>query len=98
MVAGYADDAIKLSQTAMNQPDRNGSYSADEAQKDAYAALVNMHASRVQLEIEKENSVGLSWAEMAAQGAKRLGLRLQAWRAERRAALCLQTSRYCKAG
>ena len=86
MVAGYADDAIKLSQTAMNQPDRNGSYSADEAQKDAYAALVNMHASRVQLEIEKENSVGLSWAEMAAQGAKRLGLRLQAWRAERRAA------------
>ncbi|MGA0288448.1 MAG: hypothetical protein ACO3K8_02470 [Pseudohongiellaceae bacterium] len=86
MVAGYADDAIKLSQTAMNQPDRNGSYSADEAQKDAYAALVNMHASRVQLEIEKENSIGLSWAEMAAQGAKRLGLRLQAWRAERRAA------------
>ena len=86
MVAGYADDAIRLSQTAMNQPDRNGSYSADEAQKDAYAALVNMHASRVQLEIEKENSIGLSWAEMAAQSAKRLGLRLQAWRAERRAA------------
>ena len=45
-----------------------------------------MHASRVQLEIEKENSIGLSWAEMAAQSAKRLGLRLQAWRAERRAA------------
>ena len=37
MVAGYADDAIKLSQIAMNQPDRHGSYSADEAQKDAYA-------------------------------------------------------------
>ena len=86
MVAGYADDAIKLSQIAMNQPDRNGSYSADEAQKDAYAALVNMHASRIQLEIEKENSIGLSWAEIAAQRAKQLGLRLQAWRAERRAA------------
>ena len=85
LVAGYADDAIRLSQPQWNQPDRNGSYSADEAQKDAYAALVNMHASRVQLEIEK-SGIGLSWAEMAAQSAKRLGLRLQAWRAERRAA------------
>ena len=62
------------------------------AQKDTYAALVNMHASRVQLEIEKENSIGLSWAEMAAQGAKRLGLRLQAGVLSDALPLCLQTS------
>ena len=86
ILAGYAEDAVKLSLTAMNQPDRNGSYSADEAQKDAYAALVNMHASRVQLEIEKENSIGLRWTEMAAKSVKNLSLNLQAWRAERRAA------------
>ena len=86
IVAGYAEDAIKLSLAAMNQPDRHGSYSADEAQKDAYAALINMQANRMQLEIEKENSVGKRWTDLAAQTARKLGLRLQAWRAERRAA------------
>ena len=98
MVAGYADDAIKLSQTPMNQPDRNCSYSADEAQKDAYAALVNMHASRIQLEIEKENSIGMSWAEIAAQRAKNLVFACRPGAQRGAPPLCLQTSRYYKAG
>lgn len=86
LIAGYAEDAAKLSQTALNQPDRNGSYSADDAQKDAYAALINMHANRTQLEIEKEQGISLNWSELPSHQLKLLDLRLQAWRAERRAA------------
>ena len=62
MVAGYADDAIKLSQIAMNQPDRNGSYSADGAE--GRLCRSRQYACQsYQLEIEKENSIGLSWAK-----------------------------------
>ena len=86
LIAGYAEDAAKLSQTALNQPDRNGSYSADDAQKDAYAALINMHANRAQLEIEKEQGISLGWSELPSHQLRLFDLRLQAWRAERRAA------------
>jgi tetratricopeptide (TPR) repeat protein len=86
LIAGYAEDAAKLSQTALNQPDRNGSYSADDAQKDAYAALINMHANRTLFEIEKEQGVSLGWSELPSHQLRLFDLRLQAWRAERRAA------------
>lgn len=89
LLAGYAEDAIKLSMTALNQPDRNGSYSADDSQKDSYAALVNMMANRAQYQIELERISTLGWLESAGARIDSLGLLLDAWRAERRAASLL---------
>jgi tetratricopeptide (TPR) repeat protein len=86
LLAGYAEDSIKLSMTALNQPDRNGSYSADDSQKDAYAALVNMMANRTQYEIELERISTLGWLESTRARLDSLSLLLDAWRAERRAA------------
>lgn len=86
MIAGYAEDAAKLTMTALNQPDRNGSYSADDAQKDAYAALLNQVATRTELEILKEQRATLNWSEALRHRMETARLGLQAWRSERRAA------------
>ena len=86
LLAGYAEDAIVLSATALNQPDRNGSYSADDFQKDAMAALIHAVANRMQYQIQLENSSGQGWpgALRARIGAAKL--LLSAWRSERYAA------------
>ena len=86
MIAGYAEDAAKLTMTALNQPDRNGSYSADDAQKDAYAALLNRIATRTELEIQKEQRSTMSFSEALKHRVSSAQLSLQAWRSERRAA------------
>lgn len=86
LLAGYPDDAARLTQTALNQPDRTGSYTADEAQKDSFAALVNSIAHRVRYERMRE--------ELATRprfGAWRLRIdalaaRFRAWRSARHAA------------
>ncbi|MDD9895173.1 MAG: hypothetical protein OXU66_14690 [Gammaproteobacteria bacterium] len=86
LVAGYAEDAVKLTQTALNQPDRNGSYSADDAQKDSFAALLNMMANRTEYQIQLENLSTLDFYESIPARFQANRLRLDAWRAERRAA------------
>ncbi len=86
MIAGYAEDAAKLTMAALNQPDRNGSYSADDAQKDAYAALLNRIATRTELEIQKEQRSTMSFSEAMKHRVSSAQLSLQAWRSERRAA------------
>lgn len=86
LLAGYAEDAIKLSLTSLNQPDRNGSYSADDAQKDSYAALLNMMANRTEYQVQLEHIATLGWFESVQPRLNLLSLQLDAWRAERRAA------------
>lgn len=86
LLAGYVDDAVKLSATALNQPDRNGSYSADDAQKDSYAALVNMVANRTAYQLALEDASTRGFATRWLEQARAQRLRLDAWRAERRAA------------
>lgn len=86
MIAGYAEDARNLSMSALNQPDRNGSYSADDAQKDAYAALLNMVANRTELQIQLEQRATMGLLESLSHRQQTVSLRLAAWRAERRAA------------
>lgn len=86
MLAGYPDDAARLTQTALNQPDRTGSYTADEAQKDSFAALVNSVAHRLRYERIREQL-----ATRPRFGAWRLRIeaqaaRLRAWRSARHAA------------
>lgn len=86
LVAGYAEDAGRLSLTALNQPDRNGSYSADDAQKDALAALINMVANRTELQIQLEKRATMGLQEALRHRLHTASLAIQAWRAERRAA------------
>ena len=86
MLAGYAEDSVKLTQTALNQPDRNGSYSADDKQKDSFAALLNMMANRTEYQIQLEHLSTLDFFESLSARMQANRSRLDAWRAERRAA------------
>ena len=86
MLAGYAEDAIRLSLTALNQPDRNGSYSADDEQKDSAAALLNMMANRSEYQIQMETIATMDWTESIGSRLGAARLLLDAWRAERRGA------------
>ncbi|OFE12542.1 hypothetical protein PHACT_04825 [Pseudohongiella acticola] len=86
MLAGYPEDAARLTQTALNQPDRTGSYTADEAQKDSFAALVNSVAHQVRYQRLREELATLprfgAWRlRIEAQAA-----RFRAWRSARHAA------------
>jgi hypothetical protein len=86
MLAGYPEDAARLSQAALNQPDRTGSYTADEAQKDSFAALVNSVAHRMRYERLREEIATrprfTTWRlHIEAQAA-----RFQSWRSARLAA------------
>ena len=85
LLAGYAEDAVKLTKTALNQPDRNGSYSADDEQKDAYAALLNMAANRAEYQIQLENIATMDFIGAMQARLNTITLQLNAWRAARRA-------------
>ncbi len=85
LLAGYAEDSVKLTTTALSQPDRNGSYSADDAQKDAYAALLNMMANRAEYQIQLENAASMDLVDSVKSQIAAISLRFDAWRAARRA-------------
>lgn len=86
LLAGYAEDAAILSATALSQPDRNGSYSADDFQKDAMAALINAIANRMQYQMRLEEAAGAGWAAALRTRIESAGLLFSAWRSERYAA------------
>ena len=86
LLAGYAEDAALLSATALNQPDRNGAYSADDFQKDALAALVNAAANRMRYQMRLEEAAGAGWVEALRARIDAAGLWFAAWRSERYAA------------
>ena len=86
LLAGYSEDAIKLTTTALNQPDRNGSYSADDEQKDSMAALINMIANRLEYQIQLEKIATMDFFDSLPARADALSFQFKAWRSERRAA------------
>jgi len=86
LIAGYAEDSIKLTATALNQPDRNGSYSADDAQKDSFAALLNMMANQTEFQIKLENNASNDLLDSIYTRLRLTSLQLDSWRAARRAA------------
>lgn len=86
LLAGYSEDAIKLTTTALNQPDRNGSYSADDAQKDSMAALINMMANRLEYQIRLEKIATMDFFDSLSARTDALSFQVAAWRSERRAA------------
>jgi hypothetical protein len=86
LLAGYAEDANTLSSAALNQPDRNGSYSADESQKDSAAALINMAANMSEYQILLEDLASMDFIESLSARVRASQLRLAAWRSGKRAA------------
>ncbi len=86
LLAGYIDDAARLATTALNQPDRNGSYSADDAQKDSYAALMSSVALYSAYQAALEEAAVLPLVDRLLAQAEAQKLRLDAWRTGRRAA------------
>jgi tetratricopeptide (TPR) repeat protein len=86
LLTGYADDAERLTRSALNQPDRTGSYSADEQQKDAIAALIRYLANRQELVRKQEEIATLGWLESLPVRFEALRLRFTTWRASRQAA------------
>lgn len=85
ILAGHGEEAARLTATAINEPDRNGSYSADDAQKDSVAALLHMLANETwyQQRLERAATLDFSaaWGELLAANRQRFA----AWRAARRA-------------
>ncbi|MDO9319413.1 MAG: tetratricopeptide repeat protein [Gammaproteobacteria bacterium] len=86
ILTGYPEDAATLSATALNQPDRTGSYSADEAQKDSIAALINHMANQTAYEMKLEEIAILPFPESLSARAEALSLRFKSWRSARHAA------------
>ena len=86
LIAGYTEDAARLAESALNQPDRNGNFSADDAQKDAIAALLTTLAYRADYERQLEHAAAQDWQLRLSLVAKAQLTRLAAWRAGRRAA------------
>lgn len=86
VLAGYPEDAARLTRSALNQPDRTGSYSADEAQKDSVAALVNRMAHQTSYQIKREEIAAMGWLESIPHRFEAWRLRFRAWRAGRQAA------------
>ena len=86
LIAGYTEDAARLAELALNQPDRNGNFSADDAQKDAIAALLTALAFRADYEKQLEYAAAQEWETRLSATASSQFTRLTAWRAGRRAA------------
>jgi tetratricopeptide (TPR) repeat protein len=86
MLAGYPEDAARLTQAALNQPDRTGSYTADEAQKDSVAALVNSMAHQLRYERLHEQLATESWWTAWRLRIEAQAARFHAWRSGRLAA------------
>lgn len=86
MLAGYPEDAATLSATALNQPDRTGSFSADEAQKDSIAALINHIANRTAYEKKLEEASWLDFPGSLNARIDALGFWFKSWRSGRHAA------------
>lgn len=86
ILTGYPEDAATLSATALNQPDRTGSYSADESQKDSIAALINYMANKTAYEMKREEAATLDLSAAIDAWFQAQVYRFKAWRSARHAA------------
>lgn len=86
LLAGYGEDASKLANLALSQPDRNGNFSAADSQKEAIAALITTLATRVEYQRLKEEAYAVEGADRLSLLVRAQGIRFDAWRAGRRAA------------
>ncbi|MEZ5491311.1 MAG: hypothetical protein R3F50_13460 [Gammaproteobacteria bacterium] len=86
ILAGQGEQAATLTSTALAEPDRNGSFSADDAQKDSVAALLHMLANETLYQVQLEDAAMLDFADRTRRRIAANRQRLTAWLAARRAA------------
>jgi tetratricopeptide (TPR) repeat protein len=86
LLAGYGEDASKLANLALSQPDRNGNFSAADSQKEAIAALITTLATRVEYERLREEAYAVEGSDRLSLLVRAQSVRFDAWRAGRRAA------------
>ena len=86
ILAGQGEQAATLTSTALAEPDRNGSFSADDAQKDSVAALLHMLANETLYQAQLEEAATLDFSDRTRLRITANRQRLTAWLAARRAA------------
>jgi tetratricopeptide (TPR) repeat protein len=86
IVSGESEDAARLTSTALSEPDRNGSFSADDAQKDSIAALLHALANESWYQAQLEEAATLNGLERLKLVAAANRQRFAAWMAARKAA------------
>lgn len=86
LLAGYGEDTAQLTATALNEPDRNGSFSADDEQKDSIAALLNMLAHETWYQLRLENAATMNFVDRNQERLLANKQKFAAWLAGRRAA------------
>jgi tetratricopeptide (TPR) repeat protein len=86
IVSGQSEDAARLTSTALSEPDRNGSFSADDAQKDSIAALLHALANESWYQAQLEEAATLTGMERLKLVTAANRQRFAAWMAARKAA------------
>ena len=86
ILSGQGEDAARLTSTALAEPDRNGSFSADDAQKDSIAALMHMLANESWYQVQLEEAATLDSIDRWKLTMSANRQRFSAWLAARKAA------------
>ena len=86
ILSGQGEDATRLTSTALAEPDRNGSFSADDAQKDSIAALLHMLANESWYQAQLEEAATLDTIDRLKLTTAAYRQRFASWLAARKAA------------
>ncbi len=93
LVAGRPAEAARITQRAVDRPDRTGFTSSESEQMEAAAALVDQLAHRTRAELLAEEASWSSFADAAGARLESHRARLRAWSSGRRAAALLTDER-----
>ena len=94
VAAGRGREAAKITERALERPDRTGFTSSESEQMEAANAIVDSIAQRLSAEHATEEASTLSWWRSAAPRLEALHRRVAAWRSARRAAALLADDRF----
>ncbi|MCB1671312.1 MAG: tetratricopeptide repeat protein [Pseudomonadales bacterium] len=86
ILSGQGEQAARLTSTALSEPDRNGSFSADDAQKDSVSALLHMLANETWYQVQLEQAATMDFMDRTQARLAANRQRFAAWLAARHAA------------
>lgn len=93
VVAGYPEEAARITARALDRPDRTGFTSSESEQMEAAAALVDRLAQRTRAELLLEKASWSSFFDGLAARFEAQQARLRAWSSGRRAAALVADER-----
>lgn len=79
LLVGRGDDAVRLSEKALQAPDRRAHTSRDPAQDRAISALIHRAALRLRAEQRREEAIGRPWYERLGAWGAAQNDRFAAW-------------------